>query len=173
MPSAATYSAVERLRDGRRVEIRALRPSDRSEMLAAVDRMGTESLRRRFFGLKRSFSEAEIASFFDLDFRDRVALVAIVEEDERSIIAGGARYIVVDPGKAEVAFAVVDAYQGRGIGALLMRHLARIARDSEVYELFGEVLRDNIAMLKVFKNSGFPVHLQHTPSVVHVAVRLC
>ena len=56
-----------------------------------------------------------------------VALVAVLNEQERPAIVGGARYIVTAPGAAEVAFAVDDAHQGRGIGGLLMRHLVTIA----------------------------------------------
>ena len=110
---AAKYSAVEELRNGRRVEIRALRPDDRADLLAAVSRTGAESLFRRFFAAKRGFSEKEIAFFLSVDFVNHVALAAVVEEGERPVIVGGGRYIVVQPGKAEVAFAVVDQYQGQ------------------------------------------------------------
>ena len=64
----------------------------------------------------------------DVDFVDHVALVAVVEEDGRPMIAGGGRYVVVQPGQAELAFAVVDEYQGQRIGAALLRHLVAIAR---------------------------------------------
>jgi RimJ/RimL family protein N-acetyltransferase len=172
MVEAAKYSAVEELRNGRRVEIRALRPDDRADLLAAVGRTGAESLFRRFFAAKRRFSEQEIAFFLNVDFTSHVALVAVVEEGERPVIVGGGRYIVVQPGKAEVAFAVVDQYQGRGIGATLMRHLATIARSSDLRELVAEVLPDNTAMLKVFEKSGFGLSMERGSGVVHVTVRL-
>src|SRR5262245_45130034 len=111
---AANYSACETLRDGRRVEIRALRPDDRAGLIAAVARSSAQSLYRRFFAVKRDFAEPEIAFFLNVDFVDHVALVAVVDESGRRVIAGGGRYIVVEPGKAEVAFAVVDRYQGQG-----------------------------------------------------------
>jgi ribosomal protein S18 acetylase RimI-like enzyme len=63
----------------------------------------------------------------------------------------------LQPGKAEVAFAVVDEYQGQGIGAALMRHLAAIAREAGLKELVADVLPDNIPMLKVFEKSGLRV----------------
>src|SRR3954453_11385736 len=135
---APKYSAIEVLRDGSRVEIRALRPDDRTDFLAAVGRIGAQSLRRRFFGLRRFFSEPEIAYFVNVDFVDHVALVAVVEEAGRPVIVGGGRYIVLQPGKAEVAFAVVDQYQGQGLGAALMRHLVTIAREAGLRELIAE-----------------------------------
>jgi len=113
MLEAANYSACETLRDGRRVEIRALRREDRADLIAAVGRSSTQSLYRRFFAVKRDFAEPEIEFFLNVDFVDHVALVAVVGESGRRVIAGGARYVVMQPGKAEVAFAVVDVSGAR------------------------------------------------------------
>jgi GNAT superfamily N-acetyltransferase len=172
MLQAAKYSVIEVLRAGRRVEIRALRPEDRSDLLAAVGRTSAESLYRRFFGVRRGFSEQEVEFFLNVDFANHVALVAVVEESGLPVIAGGGRYIVLQPGKAEVAFAVVDQYQGKGIGGALMRHLAAIARVAGIGELIAQVLPDNIPMLKVFEKSGFPVSMKRDSQVVHVALQL-
>jgi GNAT superfamily N-acetyltransferase len=173
MLEAANYSAFETLRDGRRVEIRALRPDDRTELIAAVGRSSAQSLYRRFFAVKRDFAEPEIEFFLNVDFVDHVALVAVLDESGRPAIAGGGRYIVVEPGKAEVAFAVVDTYQGQGIGAALMHHLAAIARGAGLKELMAEVLPENVPMLKVFERSGLPLSIKRERQVVHVALWLC
>jgi GNAT superfamily N-acetyltransferase len=172
MAEAADYSAAEVLRDGLRVEIRAIRPADRDGLLAAVGRTSPDSLYRRFFSMRRSFSEREIAGFLDVDFADRVALVAAVGEGDRAEIAGGGRYAVIGPGAAEVAFTVVDRYQGQGIGAALMRHLVAIARGAGLRELVAEVLAGNAAMLKVLRNSGLPQDLKQESGVVRVTLRL-
>ena len=161
------------LRDGRPVEIRALRPDDQAGLVSAVGRVSAQSLFRRFFAAKRGFTEQEIAFFVNVDFINHVALVAVVEEDGGPVIAGGGRYIVGQPRQAEVAFAVVDEYQRQGIGAALMRHLAAIARNAGLNELIAEVLPDNTPMLKVFENSGFRLTKKRTPDVVHVALSLC
>ena len=155
MQKAANYSAKERLRDGRRIEVRALRPDDREDMLAAIGRTSPQSLQRRFFVPKRGFSETELAFFMNIDFDNHVALVAQIDEDGRPSIVGGGRYIVVKPDQAEIAFVVVDAYQRQGIGAALMRHLARLAREAGLKELIAEVLPENTATLKVFSKFGF------------------
>jgi GNAT superfamily N-acetyltransferase len=172
MVEAATFSAVETLRDGRRVAIRALRQDDRAELLAAVGRTSRESLYRRFFSVKRGFTEQETAYFLNIDFVDHVALVAVVEEGSRPVIVGGARYIVLQPGKAEVAFTVIDQYQGQGIGAALMRHLAGIAQGAGLRELIADVLPENHAMLMVFAKSGLPLRTKRESDVVHVVLRL-
>jgi RimJ/RimL family protein N-acetyltransferase len=149
-----------------------LRPDDRAELLAAVDRSSPESLYRRFFAPKRGFTEEEIVHFVNVDFVKHVALVAVLEEDGRGVIIGGGRYIIVEPGKAEVAFVVVDHYQGQGVGAALMRHLAMIARDAGLKELIAEVLADNLPMLKVFAKSGLRLSSTREAGFVHVALHL-
>jgi GNAT superfamily N-acetyltransferase len=169
---AADYSAVETLRDGRRVEIRAFKPGDRAELEAVVPRISAKSLYRRFFTVKRRFSEREREFFLNVDFVDHVALMAWAQEQGRSVIVGGGRYVVVEPGKAEVAFVVIDQYQGQGMGAALMRHLAAIARAAGVQELIAEVLEENLPMLKVFEKSGLPMTATREHEVVHVALRL-
>ena len=117
MPEARHYRAIEQLRDGRQIEIRALRPDDQNDMLAAIGRTSTESLQRRFFVVKRGFSQKEIDFFMKLDFSNHVALVALADEDGRPTIIGGGRYVVVEPGRAEVAFVVIDGYQGPRFGS--------------------------------------------------------
>ena len=168
----AKYEAVETLRDGRQATIRALRPGDRDGLLEAVAGSSTQSLYRRFFSPKRAFTEGEIAFFVNIDFITHVALVAVVEESGRPMIVGGGRYIVVEPEKAEVAFAVVDQNQGQGIGAALLHHLAAIARNAGLQELIAEVLPDNTPMLKVFEKGGFGLGMKREPGVVHVTLRL-
>ena len=168
----ARYSEMESLRDGRRVEIRALRPQDRDGLLAAVGRIGKESLYRRFFAVKREFSEEETSFFVNVDFANHVALIAVVEEDGRPVIAGGGRYVVVNPGQAEVAFAVVDTYHGQGIGTVLMGHLATIARRAGLREFIADVLPDNRPMLKVFEKSGLRIGKRSESGSVHVTLQL-
>ena len=172
MRDAANYSAVETLRDGRQVEIRAFRPGDQADLLAAVARTSAQSVYRRFFTVKREFSEREREFFLNVDFIDHVALMAWAEGSTGKIIVGGGRYVVVGPGKAEVAFMVVDQYQGYGIGAALMRHLAAIARAAGLRELTAEVLPENVAMVKVFQKSGLPMTTTDEYEVVEVSLQL-
>ncbi|MBD2749581.1 hypothetical protein IC232_23150 [Microvirga sp. BT688] len=90
---ARAYSAIEILRDRRRVEIRALRPEDRADMLATVGRTSDRSLYRRFFAFKRSFTDQEVDFYVNVDFVSHVALVAVLKEDGHTVIVGGARYM--------------------------------------------------------------------------------
>ena len=172
MLDAARYLVVEAMRDGRKLEIRALRPQDLTDLRAAVDRTSAQSLYRRFFGAKRSFSDKEVAFFVNVDFANHVALVAVVEERGHPAIVAGGRYIVQQPGTAEIAFIVVDEYQGQGIGSALLRHLAILARNAGLKEFAAEVLPENIPMLKTFEKSGLKMSTKREAGTVHVALEL-
>ena len=172
MSKAANYSAVELMRNGRSVEIRALRLDDRADLVAAVDRASSQSLYRRFFSPKRSFTEKEVAYFLNPDFASHVALVAVMDEPHGRAIVGGGRYVVMKPGTAEIAFAVVDEYQGQRIGAALMRHLAAIACQAGLRELVADVLSDNISMLKLLEKSGLRLSATRDSGVVRVTLAL-
>ena len=169
---ARDYFATETLRDGRRAEIRAIKPNDRAGMLAAVGRTGEHSLYRRFFIIKRSFTEREIDYFVDVDFVTHVALVVLVNDGAGDEIVGGGRYIVVQPGQAELAFAVDDSHQALGIATAVMRHLAAIARQAGLRAFVAEVLPENAAMLHVFEKSGLEITTRKERGTIHVLLRL-
>jgi RimJ/RimL family protein N-acetyltransferase len=172
MFQTADYSAVETLRNGTRVQVRAFKPEDRDGFIAAAGGLAAQSRRRRFFGEKRHFTEAEQSFFLNPDFISHVALIAVVDEGGQSVIAGGARYVIVKPGQAEVAFAVSDRFQGQGIGAALMHHLAAISTKAGLRELIAEVLPENIAMLKVFERSGLRHCKKSGPGAIHIVLQL-
>lgn len=163
-----SYSVIESLRDGRSIEIRAIRPDDETQMLAALSRVSPQSLYRRFFGVKKGFSESERAFFLKVDFADHVALVATIKQSDCTEIMGGARYVVTKPGIAELAFTIIDEFQGKGIGSALMRHLISLARRASLKQLVADVLAENIAMMNVLRQSGVPVTTTRTNGVIHV-----
>jgi len=169
---AAIYAATERLRDGASLEVRALRPDDRAAMLESIGRFSNEALHRRFFAPKRNFSEREIDFFLNVDFESHVALVAVLAEGGRPVIVGGSRYVVCRPGCAEVAFAIDDPHQKRGIATHLITHLIRIARAAALKEFVAEVLPENMPMLKVFERCGLAMTTRRDRGVVHVTLAL-
>ena len=166
------------MRDGRTIEIRALKPEDRAGLIAVHHRSSAQSHYGRFFRLKPYFSDQEIAYFLNIDFLNHVALIAEIKEGGWPVIVGGGRYVVYESGKAEIALAVVDEYQRQGIGGALMRHLAGIAHDAGLKEFAAEVLADNIiSMLRVFEKSGLRFSIKREsikcePQVVHVTLQL-
>jgi ribosomal protein S18 acetylase RimI-like enzyme len=172
MSEAINYTTCELLRDGRQIEVRPLRREDEDEMLAAIGKTSAQSLQRRFFVMKRHFSDKERAYFMDIDFKNHVAIVALADEAGHNVVVGGGRYIVFEPGRAEMAFVVIDTWQGRGVGSILMRHLIKIASAAGLNELTAEVLPENTAMKKVFGKFGFRAAPRRDPQTLHLVLKL-
>jgi ribosomal protein S18 acetylase RimI-like enzyme len=89
----------------------------------------------------------------------------------RVTIIGAGRYIVAEPGRAEVAFAIIDEYQGQGIGTALLRNLLLIARANGLKQLVAEVLPENAPMLALFRKCGFGVS-KSVAGLVHAVLDL-
>jgi acetate---CoA ligase (ADP-forming) len=159
---ARTFAADAVLRDGGSIHLRAIRPDDKARLIDHFKRLSARSVYFRFFGSKVRLTDDELRRFTEVDFVDHVALVATLRENGDEQIMGVAHYIVVptasgEPKRAEVAFAVPDAHQGRGIATLLLEELARIARGNGIDEFEANVLGENNRMLEVFGTSGFRV----------------
>jgi acetyl coenzyme A synthetase (ADP forming)-like protein len=166
---ARNYSAHEVLRDGASTYIRAIRPDDKQRLLDHFQRLSQDSIYHRFFGLKHSLTRDDLVRFTEVDFKTHVALVATLREDSDERFIGVGRYVSSEPGRAEVAFAVLDEHQGRGIGTLLLDHLGRLARAAGIVEFQADVLGDNNRMLEVFAKSGFRVKRSTEGGVVHLS----
>jgi acetate---CoA ligase (ADP-forming) len=165
------------LRDGASMTLRALRSSDKALLAQLFARLSPESIRYRVFGGKSSLTEKDLAYLTEVDFAAHVALAAVVSGPEgEPRIVGVGRYFRIDAKgaldassvRAEVAFTVEDSYQGRGIGTLLLEHLAEIARTGGVEQIEADVLADNSRMLQVFGESGFVVKETLDAGVFHV-----
>ena len=140
--------------DGLRYRVRPIRPDDASRLVAFHGQLSTRSVYLRFFTVHPTLSETEVRRFTTVDYVDRLALVATVEDRLIAV----ARYDRA-PGatEAEVAFVVADDYQHHGIGSTLLDDLADAARARGVTAFRADTLAENHAMLDVFRHTGFPV----------------
>ncbi len=137
------------------VELRPLTRADRGRLAAAFARMSERSRYRRFLGPKPRLSGAELTYLTDVDHRTHEALAAIDPGD--GSIVGVARYAVEQdaPGTADVAFFVVDAWQGQGIATLLGTRLLRRAQANGIARLTATTFADNRAARAVLRKLGF------------------
>jgi acyl-CoA synthetase (NDP forming)/GNAT superfamily N-acetyltransferase len=139
------------LADGAIAVIRSLDPGDRAQLLALHEGVSQDTLRLRFFSLSPAAGRAYVARLFDPSNRESVALVAVL----RGRISALATAELLSPERAEVAFLVSDQERGRGLGSLLLEHLAALCREHGVTRFEAEVLADNYGMLGVFRAAGF------------------
>ena len=145
---------AERLRDGEQIVIRPIRPEDRSELAAGMQRLSPESRYRRFLTPASELSAAQLSYLTEVDHSDHEALVALQPETGHGI--GVARFVrsPEDRELAEVAVAVADSWQGRGVGTALLGRLAERARAEGVSRFTAEVLAENRPMLELIDAIG-------------------
>jgi RimJ/RimL family protein N-acetyltransferase len=136
----------------RQLVIRPIAPADRDGLAAAYARMSDESLYRRFMSPKRGLTERELNYFTLIDHETHEALVAI--EPSSGAIVGEARYAGTVE-EAEVAFAVVDDWQGRGLGRELGRRIVIEAREAGIERLTAITLATNDAVHRLLLSLGF------------------
>ncbi len=161
-PSANVVDVA--LRDGSTVQVRPVRGEDRAGLRTFLEGLSPESVGLRFFGAPNL--EWVTNWSVDVDYADRYALVATAGP-EQSIVAHGA-YVRLDEIRAEVAFMVSDAWQGRGIATIMLAHLAAVAEQHGITTFTAEVLPRNHLMIAVFRESGFPVSLRTVGDVIEV-----
>ena len=146
------------LRDGSTVRIRVMKPEDEPRLLSLFRSLSAESRWFRFFSPgKDSALAAEAHRESNLDYRTTVGLLAIAGADER--VVGHAFYAAISEQRAEAAFAVSDDFQGRGLGTILVGQLAEVAAANGIQIFEAELLASNNAMLRVFRESGFPIEV--------------
>ena len=154
------------LADGSAVHVRPITPADANRLVAFHDSLSPETVHYRFFSPHPHLSQQEVVRFTEVDHVDRDALLALRGDD----IVGVARYDrLPDSDEAEVAFVVADAYQGQGVGSLLLEDLAAVARTRGVAVFVAETLADNRRMLEVFRQAGFPTLRNLDHEVVRVS----
>lgn len=141
------------LRDGGGARVRPITPADADLVTAFFEKLGPESRYYRFFRVKNTLEPEEVAHFTTVDYDDRMALIVLHEGE--MIALGTYDREIGDPDHAEVAFAVVDEHQGRGLGTRLLELLTVFARARGIKGFRAYVLGENRQMMRVFRNSGY------------------
>jgi RimJ/RimL family protein N-acetyltransferase len=147
-----------KLRDGTPVLVRPIRPDDRDQLAAGFRRLSPESRYRRFLTVAESLSDEELRYLTEIDYRNHFAWVA-VREDRPEEGLGVARWVRLreEPTVAEPAITVVDDYQGRGLGTLLLGLLAAAARAGGIERFRAYVLEENEPMRLLLEQLGATV----------------
>ncbi len=152
------------LSDGGTVHVRPIRPDDGERLRAFHAGLSADAIYYRFFTPMPELSDKLLERLVNVDYRRRLALVAEVA----GAFVAVARYEGLEEGSAEVAFVVDDRHQRRGLGSLLLEHLAVIARTNGFHTFVAQTLPDNTGMLRVFRSAGYEVARRFDDGVVEV-----
>ncbi|UHD15210.1 GNAT family N-acetyltransferase [Thiocapsa bogorovii] len=155
---AATRGEAVRLKDGTVCRIRPIEGDDPGIVTACFEGLSDASRRLRFFGAKRALTESDLVYLTGADGRDHLAFAAVHKtmSGGEAEVFGVARCIRSSPGSetAELAMAVVDRAQGKGVGTVLLEYLIVKAREQGIRRFRCEVLADNEGMRALAKRLG-------------------
>src|SRR5438445_13813129 len=130
------------LRNGASARVRAIRPDDEPRLVALCRRLSPRTVYQRFFSFRRLLPE-EAHAFANVDYRQRMAVVAEVDDGPEPELVGVARYGPSDEGTADIGLVVADAWQGLGLGSLLLEEILHAGEQPGIHEFSAEVLTDN------------------------------
>ena len=160
----AGWEADVVLRDGGTAHLRPITPADADALSRMHEAQSPESVYLRFFAPLPRLPKRDLDRFVNVDHHYRVALIMLIGDD----IIGVGRFDKISDTEAEVAFNIADAHQGRGVGSILLEHLAAAAREGGIQRFTAEVLPQNRSMLQVFQAAGYEVSRGFDDGVVAV-----
>ncbi|MEI8081907.1 MAG: GNAT family N-acetyltransferase, partial [Actinomycetes bacterium] len=147
----ANWEADVVLRNGRTCHIRPIHSDDGPALQVFYDGLSEQSLYTRFFTASAELAARDVERLTQIDYRHRVALLATL----RGRVIGLGVYDAAEGAEAEIAFTIADDHQGRGLGSVLLEHLAAIARENGIHRFKAEVLSVNKNMLATFTAAGY------------------
>ncbi|MDE1672774.1 bifunctional GNAT family N-acetyltransferase/acetate--CoA ligase family protein [Nocardia gipuzkoensis] len=153
--------------DGGVVRLRPITPGDAEPLQEFHGALSDRTRYLRYFGPYPRISPTDLYRTTHVDYHDRVGLVLELGD---AIVAVG-RYELLErdgPRAAEVAFVVADGHQGRGLGSILLEHLAGAAAENKIETFVAEVLAENTVMVTVFRDAGYQVERSRDGSVLHL-----
>ncbi|HEX2232222.1 MAG TPA: GNAT family N-acetyltransferase [Thermoleophilaceae bacterium] len=157
---------IKALRDGTLILIRPIRYDDKWLLEAELESLSETSVQRRFLAPKPRYTRSELRYLTEVDGWNHMALVAESPIRFGRRILGVARYVRdrEDPRKAEVAIEVVDDFQGRGLGTLLVEALGRRARMRGITRFTATMASANIPAQRLFRRLTGQTAVQHLGS---------
>lgn len=150
------YNKTVVLADGTEIFLRPIKPTDDELMVELFNSFSKETVYFRFFSTLKYMPKEQLEKMTHIDYEKQMAIVALVREGERERMVAVGRYTLEkeNPDEAEFAIVVQDAYQRRGIGTEVLRHLAHVAKLQGVRVIVGYIMNENVRMFGVLRKSG-------------------
>jgi len=155
-PYPKKYETLWKLRDGRTVLLRPIKPEDEPLWLEMFQNFSEQSIRYRFFSIIKDTPHEVRVRYCNIDYDREIAIVAELTEDGRRKILGVAR-VPIEPDKktGEIAVIVADPWQGLGLGSKMVDYMIEICKDKRLETIYGVMLSDNYQAINLMKKMGF------------------
>jgi acetyltransferase len=171
-PYPTEWECGATLSDGAGILIRPVRPDDERLYPPFLQKTNANDLRLRFFGAIKEFDHAAIARFTQIDYARAMAFVAI-DKATGEMLGVSRLHTFSDRRSGEFAILIRTDAHRRGLGWLLMQRLIAFARAERIGTIEGEVLAENVTMLKMCRKLGFAVREDHKEAgLCHVALNV-
>jgi len=156
-PYPKKYETIWKLRDGRLVLLRPIKPEDELLWLEMFKNFSEQSIRYRFFEIIRDTPHEVRIRYCNIDYDREIAIVAELDENNLRKIVGVVRLIIDSDRVGEVAVIVADPWQGLGLGTKMLDHIIEISKDHKLETIYAEVLKKNYQAINLMKQMGFVI----------------
>jgi len=157
------------MKDGLEVLYRPVRISDEPLLKDFFYSLSDKSNYRRFITLRRYLPHEVLQKMVAIDFTKQMVILAVVEQGEKEVVVGVGQYVVMgDSHTAEIALAVRDEFQGRGIGSELLAYMSQVARRQGLLGFTADVLGENTPVMKMLEKSGFGLQKEISDGVAYL-----
>ena len=164
---------IHELPNGTRLRLRFIAPSDKALLARGLQQLSAQSRRQRFLVPRSNLTAAELRYLTEVDGRDHVAIVAVLEEDPDQL-AGVGRFVrdPQRPDEAEVAITIADPLQGMGLGRMLGLALADIAKSLGIRRFTASLLGTNVAAHRLFGAISRRVETEYADGIAGLVIEL-
>jgi acetyltransferase len=157
-PYPKKYESMWKLRDGRTVILRPIKPEDEPLWLEMFKNFSEESIRYRFFQIIKDTPHETRVRYCNIDYDREIAIVPELTENGQKKILGVVRVgIEPDKKKGEIAFIVADPWQGLGLGTKMVDYVLEICKDMKLKEIYAIMLNDNYRAIELLRKMGFKI----------------
>jgi acetyltransferase len=166
-PYPKKYELLWRLKDGREILFRPIKPEDEPLWLEMFQSFSDEAIRYRFFQpLKETPHEVRVR-YCNIDYDREIAIVPVIKEDGITKILGVGR-LTIEPDRktGEIAFIIRDKWQGMGLGAKLVDYVIEIAAEMGIKKIVAIIMNENHRAIKLVEKMGFEFKQQNDGTVV-------